>query len=111
MKRLLTFLLALAAAAASAGPVNNMVAQCEAVMRQGACAVALDPRDYPNATILIAGVGRISTASYLRIRAPADARNPDGTFRMCAIVREVCTADWTGDDCKAARALWRQSTP
>ena len=111
MKRTLIALLALVAFRAVARPVDNMVAQCEAVMKQGACAVALDPRDYPNATILIAGVGRINTASYLRIRAPADAKNPDGTYRMCAVVREVCTADWTGDDCKAARALWRQSAP
>jgi len=109
MKRLLTLLLA--PLLAHAGPVDNMVAQCDAVMKQGACAVVLDPRDYPNATILIAGVGRISTASYLRIRAPADARNPDGSFQMCVIVREVCTSDWTGDDCKAARALWRQIPP
>lgn len=88
-----------------------MVANCELVMRQGVCAVVLDPRDYPNATILVAGVGRISTASYLRIKAPADAKNPDGTYQMCSVVREACSASFDGDDCKAARALWRQAAP
>ena len=50
--------------------------------------------------MLIAGVGRIRTDAYLRIRNAGD--------NMCAVVREVCTADWAGDECKAARALWRQ---
>lgn len=68
--------------------------------RTSAVCVALDRKDYPNSTILVAGVGRIQTDSYLKIRNAGD--------QMCAVVREVCTAEFNSDDCMAARALWRQ---
>ncbi len=80
--------------------IDHMVAQCEDVMAQNVCRVELDARDYPAPTILIAGVGRISTVSYLKIRGAGD--------EMCNVVRQVCTEGWDGSDCKAARALWRQ---
>lgn len=91
--------------------VDNMVAQCAVVMQADVCKVALDPRDYPNPTILFSGVGRVKTASYLRIRGAGTARDTDGSYRMCTMVREVCTSQWDGDDCRAARALWRQAAP
>jgi len=80
--------------------IDNMVRHCEAVMAQGVCKVVLDRKAYPNPTILVAGVGRISTDSYIKIKNAGD--------QMCNVVREVCTASFDGDDCKAARALWRQ---
>jgi hypothetical protein len=80
--------------------IENMVRNCDAVMTQGVCKVALDRKNYPNSTILVAGVGRISTDSYIKIKNAGD--------QMCNVVREVCTASFDGDDCKAARALWRQ---
>jgi hypothetical protein len=101
--------LLLACSAAYAGPVENMVNQCQQVMEQGACRVSLDARNYPNPTISIIGVGRISTAAYLRIRNTGDALAPDGRFLMCTTVEDVCSANFNGDECKAARALWRQS--
>lgn len=94
------YLLMLFPSLALAGPVDNMVANCEAVMQQNVCRVQLDARSYPNPTVLVAGVGRIQTTSYLKIRNSGD--------QMCKVVREVCTAAFDGDDCKAARALWRQ---
>jgi hypothetical protein len=69
-------------------------------MAQNVCRVALDRKDYPNGYVLVAGVGRINADSYLKIRNAGD--------QMCAVVRDVCTADFNGQDCKAARALWRQ---
>jgi hypothetical protein len=92
---------------AFAGPVENMRASCEQVMAQGACRVALDAKDYPNPTILISRIGRISTASYLRIRGMGDAKNPDGSYQMCSVIPTACSV-WDSDDCKAVRALWRQ---
>lgn len=80
--------------------IDNMVHHCDAVMAQGVCKVVLDKKDYPNSTILVAGVGRIQTDSYIKIKNAGD--------QMCTVVREVCTASFDGDDCKAARALWRQ---
>ena len=100
-------LLLLLPALAFAGPVENMRSHCEQVMAQGQCRVALDARDYPNATILIAGVGRISTASYLRVRGLGDLKNMDGTYAMCSVIATACKS-WDSDDCKAVRALWRQ---
>ena len=94
-------------ALAFAGPVENMRQHCEQVMAQGACRVALDAKEYPNPTILIAGTGRISTAAYLRVRGLGDAKNPDGSYQMCSVIATACSA-WNSDDCKAVRALWRQ---
>jgi hypothetical protein len=97
MKRLLIIFLI---GSAQAGPVDNMVAQCEAVMKLNVCRVQLDRKSYVNPTVLIAGVGRVSTESYVKIRNSGD--------HMCKVVREVCTTAFDGDDCRAARALWRQ---
>lgn len=93
-------LVMLSPAIALAGPTDNMVAHCESVMAQKVCRVQLDRKSYPNETVLVAGVGRIKTDSYLKIRNAGD--------QMCSVVRDVCTASFDGDDCKAARALWRQ---
>lgn len=115
MKRLLSAILAAAAVCfltgATSSPLENMVGQCEWVMKQGACRVTLDPNDYPNPTILVAGVGRIKTSVYLALRAPADAQNSDGTYKMCSLIREFCPLglnDGT-DGCVAVRSLWRAS--
>lgn len=97
MKRAL-LLLSLVALTATATPVDNMVAHCEVVMQAGVCKVDLDTRQYTKPTIFIAGVGAISTASYLKIRNAGP--------EMCNVVREVCSS-WNSDDCKAARSLWR----
>jgi hypothetical protein len=85
---------------ALAGPIDNMVSQCESVMERKVCRVALDRKDYPNGYVIVSGVGKINADSYLKIRNAGD--------QMCKVVREVCTASFDGDDCKAARALWRQ---
>jgi hypothetical protein len=81
--------------------IDNMSAHCERVMAQGVCKVKSDRSEYPSSTVLVAGVGRVKTDSYLKIRNAGD--------QMCNVVREVCTASFDGDDCKAARALWRQN--
>ena len=114
MKKHLIFasLAFMAAAALAADPrVENMAGQCNAVMARGVCRVALDAKDYPNETILISEVGRIKTAAYLKIQNTGEKKNADGSWLMCTLVRDVCTASWDGDECKAARALWRQEPP
>jgi hypothetical protein len=81
--------------------IDAMVGNCQAVMDRGVCKVVLDRNSYPNKTMIVAGVPyRISTDSYIKIKNAGD--------QMCTVVREVCTANFDGDDCKAARALWRQ---
>jgi hypothetical protein len=100
MKKLLIFLFLCPLLAFADPRIDNMVRNCDAVMARGVCKVVLDRKAYPNSTVLVAGVGRIKTDSYLKIRNAGD--------QMCKVVREVCTADFDSDDCKAARALWRQ---
>lgn len=125
-KRFVALLIALGVGfSAFAGPVENMTAQCEYVMKQGACAVALDPRDFPartiringvdryfpNGAMLLASAGYVDAGLYIRLRAPVDAQNADGTYKMCSLIREFCPAglnDGT-DECKVVRSLWRAS--
>ena len=100
MKYLVLALVLAANAANADSRIDSMVTQCQSVMTRGVCRVQLDRSNIPNATMLVAGVGRIKTDSYLKIRNAGD--------QMCVVVRDVCNANFEGDDCKAARALWRQ---
>lgn len=95
---------------AHAGPVDNMAAHCKTVMDQGLCRVALDPRDYPNATIPIilpSGVRRINKQVYLAIRALGFQKDDKGNWLMCLEVYKACEV-WESDACIAVRSLWRQ---
>lgn len=79
--------------------VDSLVAECERQMVMGVCTAQIDRTEYPpNATILIAGVGRIPLDSYLKIR------NAD--TQMCTLARAYCTKDPEGGECKTAKALW-----
>ena len=113
MKHLLP-ILAFACAPAIAGPVENMAAQCQAVMDSGVCRVALDPKDYPNDTIpIILGnhtVRRIDKRVYLAVRALGFQQNAQGRWLMCQKVYEAC-ANFESDACLAVRSLWRQTPP
>lgn len=108
MKLLLS--LALVASAAHADPrVDAMTANCNEVMDSGVCRVALDPRDYPNATIPIilpSGVRRIDKGVYLAIRATGFAKDKEGRWLMCLKVAKACE-QWDSDSCLAVRSLWR----
>lgn len=94
---------------ATAGPIENMVVRCNSAMEQGVCRVALDPRNYPNTTINFAGVGEVLTSSYLRIRNTGEKKDSRGRWQMCVTAQEACSALWDGDDCRAVRAMWRQT--
>jgi hypothetical protein len=109
MKWLLLLLLCAPALAADKR-IENMAAHCKSVMDSGVCAVALDPKDYPNATIPIVlptGVRRINKEVYLAVRATGFAKNEKGEWLMCLKVYEACKA-WDSDACLAVRSLWRQ---
>lgn len=103
--------LLLACGLAHADPrIDNMAASCKSVMDSGVCRVALDPKDYPNATIPIilpGGVRRISKEVYLAVRATGFAKNEKGEWLMCLKVYEACQ-QWDSDACLAIRSLWRQ---
>lgn len=106
----LIFALAFVCSLAHAGPVENMAAQCNVVMDAGLCRVALDPKDYPNATIPIilpSGVRRIDKATYLAIRALGFQKDVQGHWLMCLKVYDACS-QWDSDACLAVRSLWRQ---
>lgn len=108
MKTLLA--LALVAGLAHAGPIENMAANCNEAMNSGLCRVALDAKDYPNATIPIVlptGVRRIDKKVYLAVRATGFAKDSKGRWLMCQKVYEAC-AQWDSDACLAVRSLWRQ---
>jgi hypothetical protein len=96
MKLLLLLLLA---GTASAQTVDALVAECERQMALGVCTAQIDKTRYPpNATVLIAGRGRVSLDAYLRIR------NADK--EMCVLARAYCATAPNGDECKTANALW-----
>lgn len=108
------FLISFLMNSSMAGPVENMAAQCTAVMDSGVCRVALDPRDYPNPTIpIILGDGsvrRIDRAVYLAVRATGFEKDAQGRWLMCLKVYEACT-QWDSEACLAVRSLWRQTPP
>lgn len=88
MKALILSLL-LVSSSALAG-VENMVAQCEAVMKCPLCRVANDPKDYPNGVPLIINgkVRRISSDAYNWIRN-AGYEKKNGRHVMCIRVEEA----------------------
>jgi hypothetical protein len=97
MKHLL--LLLLAALPAFAQDLDPMLAECQRQMALGVCTAQVDKASYPpNATVLLAGVGRIPLDSYLTIRNAGD--------QMCNVARFHCTRNPNGPECKTAKALW-----
>lgn len=101
MKRLV-FLLALAAplALAQSTWADRLQAECDFQMALGVCKVENDASDYPPGTssVLIAGVGRVPLATYLRVRSAGP--------QMCSIAAQYCRESPAGDECKVARAFW-----
>ena len=96
MKHILISLLLLGSAHAS---TDTMVAECERQMALGVCTALIDKSQYPpNASVLLAGVGRIPLDAYLKIR------NADK--QMCVLARAYCATAPTGGECKTAQALW-----
>jgi hypothetical protein len=91
------------AAPLEATRIGNMVAQCALPMGQQACRVDLDKKQYSNPTVLIAGPGRVDTASYLRFKNAGP--------QMCNFIRQVCTQDGESVDCLTARKLWKDVSP
>ena len=103
-KLLICAVLLFAALSASPLPpsaVENMYQNCKEYMDRGVCRVQLDKKDYPNETIMTTCCGRIKTSSYLKIR--------NAGVTMCDLIKQVCTEDPNGDDCKAARSGWKQT--
>lgn len=91
--------LAACAFAAQAQSVDAIVAECERQMALDVCRVAIDKSKYPpNATVLIAGVGRLPLDAYLKVR------NADK--QMCVLARAYCTKAPDGNECKTAKAFW-----
>lgn len=123
MKKILIAALLALTTLVQAGPLQNMMNRCQEVMEQGACRVALDPNDFPprtiringvdvyfpNGAILFSGYGYMDAGLYIRLRAPIDARNPDGTYVMCQLIATFCpTGENDGSDgCRLVRMLWR----
>lgn len=126
----LTALLALSllASSALAAPdprVARMAENCKAVMDEGVCRIALDPKDYPLTKRLadgrvvattipvITSVGRrdIPTRDYLGIRATGFKKNKQGGWAMCSKVLTDCGVNaerWDSNKCVAVRTMgWR----
>jgi hypothetical protein len=115
MKILIVFILALCAQLAHADArVDNMAAQCQTFMDSGACRVAVDPKDYPNATIPLiqsdGSVVRVSKDLYVAIRALGFTKDAQGRWLMCQKVFDACQ-QWDSDACRVVRQLWRQAPP
>jgi len=107
MKRLLV-LLAFVTTLAHAG-VENMVAQCEAVMACDLCRIERDSAVYTTERkqVFLPGLGlrSILVSDYNWIREAADAKTPEGAWLMCRRVREAMTAPDSGRGI-AARTLF-----
>ena len=100
-------LLALIATSAQAS-VDNMVAQCEEVMRCPMCQAANDGRQYPNGVPLVTKQGkviRIPQADYDYIRNTGYAKTADGRHLMCARVEQAMKEPESGRGL-AARLLF-----
>jgi hypothetical protein len=85
--------------------VDQVVARCEADLLKGVCRVQQGASTVsdPEQMVFVAGFGAIDAEAYRRLR--------DAGPSMCQWVREACRRDWSGTDCKAARALHGQGVP
>jgi hypothetical protein len=114
MKHLLVFLLALAPFAAHGGPIENMRAQCDKVMSQGDCRVALDPREYVDPRgvpiLLPDGMHWVKRDAYLAIAALRFEKDAQGNWLMCKGVLDACKV-WSSDACIVYRFSYRQTPP
>lgn len=74
---------------------------CMNAMLQSTCRVTQDRSAPPSQAaqiVFVAGVGPVDAQAYRALRASGDA--------MCSLMRDACTADWNGAQCKTARSLW-----
>ena len=74
---------------------------CMNSMLQSTCRVTQDRSAPPGEVaqiVFVAGVGPVDAQAYRALRASGDA--------MCSLMRDACTADWDGAQCKTARSLW-----
>ena len=109
MKTLL-LLLAFVATSAAAG-AENMVAQCEAVMRCDICRIQNDARPRPNGILVtIKGANgpelrRISSAGYDWLRNAGSDKRGD-RYEMCARVEEAMQEPTTSEHNFVARSMF-----
>ena len=92
--------------AAAPATVQPLYEACVNAMLQSTCRVAQDRSAPPSAgaeLVFVAGVGPVDAQAYRALRASGDA--------MCSVMREACTADWNGPQCRTARSLWEASVP
>jgi len=74
---------------------------CMNAMLQSTCRVTGDRSAPPTEAaqiVFVAGVGAVDAQAYRALRASGDA--------MCSLMRDACTTDWNGPQCKTARSLW-----
>jgi len=57
------------------------------------------PLPKPGEMVFIAGVGAIAATDYAQMYAAGDA--------MCSVLRDACTKDWGGGQCRTARSIYR----
>lgn len=109
MKKLALLLCLVVLSAYADTRVDNMVAQCEQVMAQGVCSVSLGSTPYVTiARGPTSPGGRFSTSTYSLV---GFEKNPSGKYEMCQRVLDTCTANFDGDGCRVARAMFRQTAP
>jgi hypothetical protein len=91
--------------------ITALVGRCEAAMLTGVCGVMNGPQENgagataspavsqePAERIFVAGHGEIDPDLYKRLRSYGDG--------MCKEVQRDCEADWRGESCRTARALY-----
>jgi hypothetical protein len=99
-KILITLLLTLSCSVFANVNVDKIVGECERQMALDICTAKIDRNSYPkNATVLLAGIGRINLDAYIKIKDAGD--------NMCTLARAYCTNTPNSDECKASQALWQ----
>ena len=110
MKNYIALALAFVATSALAG-TDNMVAQCEAVMRCDVCRITNDPALHPDGVfVVIKGangpeVRRISSAGYEWLR-DAGSDKDGGRYVMCKRVEQAMSEPATSEHNFVARSMF-----
>ena len=91
-----------ATAAPAAAAIEQLTAACVTAMLKSTCQVMTGPAAADAASVVfVAGIGPVDAKAYRELRASGEA--------MCATIKKACTTDWSGPQCRTARALWPAS--
>ena len=91
-----------ASSAAALSDIKSLAARCQTAMIKDVCGIMTSGKSAGNGLnaerLFIAGVGEVDSGVFNRLREAGD--------KMCGEVETECSANWAGEGCKIARALY-----